>query len=105
MISTHNTTRVYTCNELGVCQLRTPRCPGCTVTHIYPPPKKPLRLAPGAIDFGAKRARLEWRTALRSQAAWEFLKGLALTGAALIVLMFLLGITGWGPRFLAMLGQ
>lgn len=33
------------CDELAVCQDRTPPCASCT-------PKTPLRLAPGVIDFG-----------------------------------------------------
>lgn len=98
-------TRVYSCDELGTCQLRTPRCNGCTVVHVYPGLKKPLRLAPGAIDFGARRSHLEWLTAQRAVAAWDFLKGLLLMGAALIVLLFILGLTtGLGQRVLRLLG-
>jgi|GEM_PF-3083935 len=35
----------HTCNELGVCQSRTPACPDCTA----------LRLAPGVIDGPYRR--------------------------------------------------
>jgi hypothetical protein len=100
------TTRVYSCDELGACQLRTPRCEGCTVArHCYPQPRKALRFAPGVIDKGAKRARFEWLTTQRAVSAWEFLKGLFTTGLFVIVLLFVLGWgTGWGQRFLAWLG-
>lgn len=43
--------RVYTCMELGLCQLRKPRCEGCTVAkHVYPLPSDALRFAPGVIQ-------------------------------------------------------
>lgn len=104
-MSTAKTTRVYTCMELGVCQLRTPRCAGCTVTHCYPQPgRSKLRFAPGVIDSGARRARLEWLTTRRAVSAVEFIKGVSLAGAALIVLGLVLGIsTGRGQRALAFL--
>ena len=43
--------RTYSCMELGLCQLRTQRCEGCTVAkHVYPLPTEPLRFAPGVIQ-------------------------------------------------------
>lgn len=98
-----NTTRVYTCIELGVCQRRTPRCEGCSVTHCYPQPKA-LRFAPGVIDAGARRAHFEWLTTRRAVSALEFIKGVSLAGGALIVLGAVLGLaTGRGQRALAYL--
>jgi len=87
-------TRIYSCDELGACQLRTPRCKGCTVvTHVYPQPRQPIRFAPGVIDAGARRSHFEYLTTRRAVSALEFIKGVAITGGAIIVLAFVLGLT------------
>jgi hypothetical protein len=101
---TPKTTRVYTCNELGLCQMRTPRCEGCTVTHVYPRPGK-LRFAPGALDFGDRRSRLEWLTSRRAQSAWELIRNLLICFAAVAVLAFIGGYaSGTLQRYMALLG-
>jgi hypothetical protein len=89
-----DSTRVYSCDELGACQMRTPRCNGCTVvTHVHPQPRQPIRFAPGVIDAGARRSHFEYLTTRRAVSALEFIKGVAKSGAALIVLVVLLGFT------------
>jgi hypothetical protein len=76
--------------------------------HDYPEPHEPkraLKFAPGTIDFGARRSQLEWLTARRAAAAWEFIQGVFFAGLLLIALGLVLGMgTGLGQRFLAWMG-
>jgi hypothetical protein len=92
-------TRVYSCDELGACQLRTPRCQGCTVVHVYPQPRK-LRFAPGVIDAGQRRARFEWLTTRRAVSAGEFIKGVSQAGGALILIGAIIGLSNGGWQHL-----
>lgn len=47
----------HSCSELGVCQARTPTCPGCRI-----------QFAPGAIQ-GYRRRKSAWSKVLRAFAA------------------------------------
>lgn len=67
------------CDELGLCQRRKPRCAGCTA--------EPLRLAPGVLDayrvpvFGNAAQRRELVTMLKRAGIWLVLVGVAFAGA------------------------
>lgn len=62
-----------TCNELGVCQAKRPRCTGCTADK---PPSYPF--APGTIQGGPRRPRSNWVFGVAAMAV-------QLTGAVLLV--------------------
>lgn len=76
-----------TCNELGVCQAKRPRCTGCTAGK---PPSYPF--APGTIAGGPRRPRTKWvfGPVLRSASLLDFLGAVALVAACAFLAGWLL---------------
>lgn len=75
------------CNELGVCQAKRPRCTGCTANK---PPSYPF--APGTIQGGAYRPRTRWvfGRVLGNVSVVDFLGSVALVAACALLAGWLL---------------
>lgn len=69
------------CDELGLCQNRTPSCPGCTWRDTSMFDKGVHHFAPGVIDAGLAKQPLLRRWGVRNGARWV---GVACLAAAIL---------------------